>query len=419
MGYSRITEVEIFNFMSFSHARIVFDETNILNLKGYNDSGKSAILRAVEVCLADMYKRAQVKYIRYGCEYFRVVVTFEDGISILRDKYLNGQSLYEMYKDGKVIYTTKQGSKLTRIEGVPATIEKYLGLCVTENGCLNFQSCSDRLLLVETTGSENYQEFNAVLKSSEISRATALINSDRNAMNSRMIEMENEYNSSEAVLKSRSDVDEDVIALVQERDIYSEELLGKESDMKNINELITTLSSIQQIPEVPTLDVGKMKDLEDIIILMDKYSSLEVLPKVEQVDSKKLSDISGIYNLLEEYGKLERLPVVEAVNIEEIKDIQGIMELLEKAEALPDPIPEVKPISSTLMSMSADMDYILNVLQNAEELKENLMVIQKENKGLTDKLNTIIEDAKKQGIDLFMCPHCGAYSEIPHAHAIG
>ena len=62
MGYSKIKEVEVFNFMSFKHARLVFDETNILNLKGYNDSGKSAILRAVVVCLTDMYKRAQNKY---------------------------------------------------------------------------------------------------------------------------------------------------------------------------------------------------------------------------------------------------------------------------------------------------------------------------------------------------------------------
>ena len=111
--------------MSFKKAKVAFDETGIINIKGYNDSGKSAVLRGLVVCLMDMFRRNQAKFIRYGEEYFRIVVSFEDGVSILRDKYLNGQSLYEVYKNGECVFTTKQGNKLSKVDGVPKPIPDY------------------------------------------------------------------------------------------------------------------------------------------------------------------------------------------------------------------------------------------------------------------------------------------------------
>lgn len=50
-GMSKILGLELENFMSIKEAKLVFDETNIINLKGYNDSGKSAITRALDVLM--------------------------------------------------------------------------------------------------------------------------------------------------------------------------------------------------------------------------------------------------------------------------------------------------------------------------------------------------------------------------------
>lgn len=418
MGYSKITEVEVFNFMSFAHARVVFDETNILNLKGYNDSGKSALLRAVQVCLADMYKRAQTKYIRYGSDYFRVVVSFDDGISILRDKYMNGQSLYEMYKDGKIVFTTQQGNRLTRIDGVPKTIEKYLGLCVTENGCLNFQSCSDKLLLVETTGSENYQELNSVLKSNEISRATALINSDRNAMHSRMIEMENEYNSNQAVLKSRSDVDEDIIALVQERDQYSDALGEEMEDIKDILKEVVYMTGVELIPEVPEVETEKLADISDILGMLDKYSSFDHYPVLEKVEKDRLSDMQDILGLVDELSNIEILPKMDEVRVSQLSDISVVLGYLKKVDDLPELYPSVEPVSDTLLSKLEDLQIIKNILGNTGDIFKSLKDLYTEDKKLKAEMDLWTSKAKEKGVELFKCPHCGTYSEIPHTHEI-
>lgn len=416
MGYSKIKEVEVFNFMSFKHARLVFDETNILNLKGYNDSGKSAILRAVVVCLTDMYKRAQNKYIRYGADYFRVVVTFDDGISIMRDKYMNGQSLYEMYKNGECIYTTKQGNRLTRIEGVPKTISDYLGLCVTENGCLNYQSCSDRLLLVETTGSENYQELNSVLKSNEISRATALINSDRNEMNSKMIEMENEFNSNKAVLQSRSDVDEYIIGLVQEREEFSELIVGMKTDLEAIKGTITSLKEVKQIPEVSEIETGRLSDVERLVGILGKLEKVQVLPKVEKLDVERLSSVRGLAETLSELSKVERIPKIEKVEVDKVKDIMGILSTLKRCSELPEKLPVVDQVNKVNAEKYTDLVKIIKEMQTLEQGMLTLGKITQEKADVQRSLDSIIENARSQGIELYQCSHCGAYSEVPHSH---
>ena len=416
MGYSKIKEVEVFNFMSFKHARLVFDETNILNLKGYNDSGKSAILRAVVVCLTDMYKRAQNKYIRYGADYFRVVVTFDDGISIMRDKYMNGQSLYEMYKDGKCIYTTKQGNRLTRIEGVPKTISDYLGLCVTENGCLNYQSCSDRLLLVETTGSENYQELNSVLKSNEISRATALINSDRNEMNSKMIEMENEFNSNKAVLQSRSDVDDYIIGLVQEREEFSELIVGMEKDLEAIKGTLSAMKDVKQIPEVPEIETGRLSDIERLVDTVGKLEKVQVLPKVDKIEIGRLSSVRGLAEMLSELSGVERIPKVEVVDVDRAKDIMSILETMKRCSELPEKLPVVEQVNKVNAEKYDDLVKIIKEMQEMEKGMMTLGKIQQEKADVQKQLDGIIENARSQGIELYQCSHCGAYSEVPHNH---
>ena len=99
-GYSKILFWEVWNFMSIEHGKAEFDEQNIINFKGYNDSGKSAMLTALKVAITNSNPTKQVSFIQDDKEFFRVLIVFDDGITILRDKYLNGQSLYEMYKGG-------------------------------------------------------------------------------------------------------------------------------------------------------------------------------------------------------------------------------------------------------------------------------------------------------------------------------
>ena len=121
--YPKLLCWEVWNFMSVEHGKAEFDERNIVNFKGYNDSGKSAMLRALDVLMSNIKPTKQVEYIQDGKDYFRIIAYFDNGVTILRDKYINGQSLYEMYKDNQAIYSTKNGKNLTRVSEVPQSIK--------------------------------------------------------------------------------------------------------------------------------------------------------------------------------------------------------------------------------------------------------------------------------------------------------
>ena len=156
--YSRLLGWEGWNFMSIEHAKVEFDERNIINFKGYNDSGKSAMLQALKVLMSNSEQTKQVLFIKDDKEYFRIVAYFDDGVMIMRDKYINGQSLYEMYKGKECIFSTKQANgALTGVNKVPDPIQEYLGLILYDNTCLNARACFEKQIGVQTTGSENYK----------------------------------------------------------------------------------------------------------------------------------------------------------------------------------------------------------------------------------------------------------------------
>ena len=411
MGYSPIKDIEVFNFMSYKHARVSFDDTNILNIKGYNDSGKSALLRATMICLADAFKRVQNKYIRYGCEYFRVVVSFEDGVSIVRDKYLNGQSLYEMYKDGKLIYTSKQGNRLTRIEGVPEVIRNYLGLCVTENGCLNYQSCKDRLLLIETTGSENYQELHSILKSEELSRAIQLINSDRNELNSSIVEMETELNSSKAVLESRSDVSEESIERLEYEDRVLDEVIERSKRIEKLYNTVQKLEKIQEIPKVDKVDEKKLSSLYKISELMGKLENSKVIPRVERLDSSRLKSIEYVSECLDRLESEVRIPEVKRVDVGRLRSLEKLMSAVAEAESEVR-LPSVDRVDTTGIDKINAMNAMYKVLLNLESLDTKIKEVENERSNLSETVREFLESEAEKGVYYKECPTCGTFVEF-------
>ena len=98
---SKIVSLKIENFMSIKEAFIEFDDSNVISLCGYNDSGKSAITRLMEVMLYNSYTTDQVRFITDEEEYWLGELTFDDGVVYTRTKYSDGKSLWELKKNGK------------------------------------------------------------------------------------------------------------------------------------------------------------------------------------------------------------------------------------------------------------------------------------------------------------------------------
>ena len=379
--YSKITSVEVVNFMVFEHARISFDERGIINLKGYNSSGKSTIEKAIAVCLMDAFKRKQPKFIRHGEDYFRVIVEFDDGIRIVRDKYLNGQSLYEMYKDGDLIFTTREGNRLTKIDGVPSVIEQYLGLITLESGCLNYQSRRDPLWLVETVGSENYYALNEVLKTESIARANTLLNSDKNALNSAIVELEGELSGVEVALESCSVASEELLAVLSEREINIQRLLSRRDLIDSMVDTMNALEGIKVIPEVEKVKPDRMSAILEVQKKLLELENIKSVPKMEKLETEKLKVAQSLYSCSIELEKLQGKCISE--NVEEVE------------------YNRVQPISRLLK--------LIKELEGLSDKKKEILADEKE---VHRKLKVVVSNAHERGIKFVKCDNCGSYMEV-------
>lgn len=381
--YSKITTVEVRNFMCFSHAKIAFDEgNNIINLKGYNDSGKSAMLKAIAVCLMDMFTRDQAKLIKHEEDYFRIIVSFDDGVSILRDKYINGQSLYEMSRDGKVVFSTKAGNKLTRVDGVPDIIEKYLGLCILDNGCLNYQSRDDRLWLIETKGSENYYSLNTILKTEELARANALLNSDKNALGSEISEIEAEIHAVEVALETTSSVSEEFLLYLSEKEEEVQKICTKSDECGKIVDVVNRLSELHPVPGVKSVDgIERLEDINRLMTIVNSLSTMVVAPSVKGIESDKLISLMEMLRLIKSLGSVNSDLVritMEGIEMDRLRDIMSIY----------------------------------SVCSNLSKYSKSLEDLENKCKSTENTLNTAVEAAKRKGIRFVKCENCGSYMKV-------
>lgn len=333
--HSRLLWWSVENFMCIAQARVEFDDTNIINFKGFNDSGKSAMLRALEVILSNKYPTEQAKFIKDGESYFRIMVGFSDGVVLLRDKYISGQSLYAMYKDNKEIFTTKQNGKYIKVTEVPDVIKQYIDFVEYDGVYLNSRSCFDPQLLVQTSGSKNYRLFNSVLHSEEIAQANQLLNTDKNTL----IASRNSKEMEAGVLRNQASGIPDFT----ERVILGLEILDKVLDdsEKAYSMLSSTLDYSSKAkgviiaPELGVLDTTQLDALKSLETLVESMQSLKDISLPEGFEPiADFSQLSDAGHLLEVWGmlfdleeKLEttslELPVLEGT--EQLKDITNLL----------------------------------------------------------------------------------------------
>lgn len=379
--YSKIVSVEVFNFMVYEHAKVLFDERGIINLKGYNSSGKSTILRALSVCMMDLYKRSQTKLIRHGEDYFRIVIEFDDGVRLVRDKYINGQSLYEMYKNGELLFTTKEGNRLTKIDGVPQIIGEYLGLVMLENGCLNYQTRQDQLWLIETPGSENYYALNEVLKTESIARANTLLNSDKNKLGGEIAEIEAELQSTELALQNCGAVSEEMIIALTDRENKAKSICSKSVHVKKLGTICDNLTSLKPIPVVEKVDLSRLESILEIERILLEIEKLVEIPKVEKLDTEKLQSVT---RLEEVARKLESID----------ERVVGV---------------EIAVIDYSKFAPLSKIQQLLKAVINSEKEESN---IETERSSVETELSEVVEKAKGQGISFIKCDNCGSYMEV-------
>jgi len=325
MSYSKLKAWEVTNFMSFANAKVEFDGTNIVNIKGYNDSGKSAMLTALRVLCTNSNASKQISFIKDDADYFRIVAYFDDDVSIMRDKYRNGQSLYEMYKNNELIFTTKQGNQLTTVKDVPEPIQTYLGLISYEKTLLNFRSCFEPLLGVDTKGGENYKMFNTVLKAEELARASELLNADKNSVNSELSAIEYELQTSKSLLGQGINITADMVAFLEQADAVVTSLESRESDLGTISSLDEQARGITLPPALDVIDTTQLSVISNVISALDNLKAIKVIPTVNPIDSSQLEALKGILDILSE--RVEITPELEEIDLSQVDSLAEMLDM--------------------------------------------------------------------------------------------
>ncbi len=379
--YSKLKSVEVINFMGFLKAKIVADETGSWNLKGYNSSGKSAFLTACAVAMMNVYPNKQLKYIHHGKDYFRIILSFDDGVVIVRDKYKNGQSLYEMYKGEEKVYTSKSGDKLTKIDAVPSIIEGYLGMIGTELGYLNYQVRRDPLWLVETRGSDNYYTLNEVLKSVEIAEANALLNADKNALNTDITIVESEYNTLNTQLAGMSTVGDELLGRLYERQSFVGDLWNQYDMLNKIAGILKELSDTVIPPEIERIESGRLVGIQRVGSLLSQLEGIQYFKEsIENISLDRYNAIGRIVTNLKETQKISYFDG-------EIGTIEGTGKLKD------------------LNKLSSLVDDLSEAVRELGSLKTTFQ-------SLEDEREALIEQASKQGITFTVCTNCGTLLEV-------
>lgn len=387
--YSKIVNVEVWNFMAIEHGIVEFDERGIINLKGYNDSGKSAILRAVDVLMYNITPNKQVEFIQDDKDYFRVIMRFEDGVLILRDKYINGQSLYEMYKGNDLIFTTKSGKTLTKVSEVPQPIQDYLGLLSFESMRFNSRSCFEKQIGVETTGSENYKAFNTVLKSEELTSASQMINNDKNKLISDMNNLESDLTAARDLSATGGKLTSEMIEYLKMRDSEVDILEKQGDNLNNIKSITGNLDAIRLFPKLSQIDRSRLDSVAGISHLSSALDSIKTYKPLDEVSASQLVALTELKKSSDALISICTYPKV---------DTSGVSALGERL---------------------AYIDSITSLLKSLAEADSSLTELKREIEDNNAELASLEAEAKEVSKSLVRCPSCGKIFDIEEGHVEG
>lgn len=396
---NRILQIKIENFMTIGNAVLDFDSRNILNLKGYSDSGKTAILIAIAVCLNNINTTKQLKYIKHGCKFFRIEVNFSDGVSIVRAKYSNGQSYYEMFKGGSIVYTTKSNDNMLAVNGIPEVISNYLEMANMKSGILNFRTNRDKLFLSETTGRENFEDLNTLFGIDDLLKALSLCKEEISNYKQEFQKNEVEIDFLKDKVKTYQYVKPETLEILQEEAKKADLEEKSLQSLKGIFGGVSNLNSIQITPQIEPVKSNYAKIGE--IVKLSNLVCVEIGSEIPVVSGKNLERISAISSLANGVSK-EKLIELDSV------DSSSMQALLSVKKVLSD-FGEVAPkVDNISFSKLTDLEKLFSEVQRNKSEETTFKSAKNELDEMKEKYNSAVEKLKEKGISVFTCRNCGS-----------
>lgn len=403
---SRIQKIHIVNFETIEDAWLEFDQRGAIVLKGYNDSGKSAIILALRVFLYDYRRREQVAFIRDYTSYARVVWYDEDGTIILRDILSTGQSYYNVYKDNfdNLIFTTKENGVCVPFDGVPEFVQNILDVGSYDKMHLNVGDDRDPILLGDTSGGDNYKFLSNQLHSDELSLASSLLNADKNAKQAHISEITSELNVLRKEYNSLFGVNE---YLINELESMDKDIDSKQENMECLDKVskeVETYKNIKVLPRIETIDKTRLVDIGGILKnceYLQKDTTVHTLPTMDESRLKLLSLIVKSKMNLDNITILPRLNKIEDSRLELLSSI------IKNVTSMPQECIEgqISTIKSDRLSLLRSIEKNVGQYINISECMEKSG---KEKSEILKNLERLESELSKTQKRVIKCNNCGS-----------
>lgn len=362
---SKLIWYHVVNFAAFDDETINFPEgKGILKINGYNDTGKSALLRGLGMLMLGKFQKDQQKFVQDGKDFFELSVGFNDGVVLFMRRYAKRAGsgvFYELRKDDKVLYTTKEGNALTAARTIPDCFKRYLGLVTTKVADLNYRDRNDAPLLTGTSDRVNNDALNDVLKFTAISDATDSLRREINQKNSEFNTAKGSYDAMDALVVGLRGVTEE--AVTDAESLWKKtKLCGQQ--MRSLDKIREVTENIDTTAEDKKADLGKVSDSTGI--LLGRINTLENIGSA--IDASYKSHVDSLCR----------------------NDLDA---LSKKAD-------EVSSKYGSLKDLVAGFKSLAGAVATQNSLQESL-------KDKQDRLNAMNEEIKAKGGKLVKCPNCG------------
>lgn len=421
--YADIFSVRVTNFMSYKDSTVTFDREgdtrNILKFEGRNDTGKSAFSLAALLVLTNAYYTEHKNYIRSGEEFFRVVLTFVDGVVVVYEKNISGASFYDMYvrEDDQVNATpifrrenetgiarafdvVQNATRLfsTRFEGeasedfyfaksvkeVPYRLQQYFGMLSTSDGLsVNYADANSPKLGVNTTGSENAKILNEVLQARSLTLANERANRHVLDTQAQLASQRELFNVLKEETQRYAQVSQELVSAVgaeREHAIAVQERLQVSS---SVAEVVSHAAQVQVLPAVPV--VGD-----------DVQHQVSMLASVQQVVQGAVSAVT-----------VPQVPVVDADAVRQMQDSAQVSSLIDQAQRVLvfPPVPQVQ-----YQDVQA-LEQVSAAVRLCESAAQQVSVrdrTQGEFEQVQQQVSAVVDSLREDGFTVSRCGNCGS-----------
>lgn len=429
MEWSKLESWEVQNFASIEHGRCEFDESGIISIVGYNDSGKSNMVRALDVLMFNSHQKSQLLFIMDGKDYFRVTAKFSDGVIILRDKYINGQSLYEMYKDGECVYSSRVNGVLTKVDSVPDPISMYLGLSEE----LTIRTCYDKQFAVQTSGSENYRSMSTELRTEELVKAGELINADKNKLGTDIVSKRNFLLVHQEIVASGENFTEELIQFLEKGDKKIDLCGACENDLVDMDAIQASIDALKIPPELDAVDMTKLHEIGGIVSTSNAIDGIVIPPETSDIDSKSLELLSNLNSVCDALSGIVITPELGGIDSDGIDLLKSTMTVQSKLQDI-NVFPELSLLESDrLLDLSHVMslcvedepvqpevsfldDTRLAEIVHIQSLADEMPDISEITAKIDELHDEMVELARQVGTSVVVCPECGYLITDENAH---